>query len=94
MANFTKSDLTYTGYKETAYPGDNPKLTGKPDSTLLNRNEAYEMVYFINRYMTDKGWKEKITFQKIEKFLKTSTHSNESHQFWRTELDKNFKISN
>ena len=93
MANFTKSDLAYAGYKETAHPGDNPKLTGKPDSTLLNRSEAYEMVYFINRYMADKGWKQKATFQKIEKFLKISTYSNENHKFWRNELDKNFNVN-
>ena len=92
MANFTKSDLLYSGYKETAYPGDDPKVTGKPDSTMLNRGEAYEMVYFINRYMTDHSWAQKSTFQKIEAYLKSSIHKNESHKFWRNELAKNFKV--
>jgi hypothetical protein len=94
MANFTKTDLAYTDYKETAYPGDNPKLTGKPDSTMLNRSEAYEMVYFINRYMADKEWKQKATFQRIEEFLKTSNYKNQSHKFWRNELNQNFKVKN
>lgn len=93
MANFTKDDLDYPGYKETAHPGDDPRMTGKPDSTLLNRGEAYEMVYFINRYMDDHSWKQKSTFQKIEHFLKTSKYRDKSHRFWREELDANFKIN-
>ena len=93
MANFTKSDLAYGGYKETAYPSDAPKVIGKPDSTLLNRGEAYEMVYFINKYMTDHSWTQKSTFQKIEEFLKSSGYKNESHNFWRDELAKNFKVN-
>ncbi len=92
MASFTKSDLAYTGYKETAYPSDDPKVTGKPDSTMLNRGEAYEMVYFINKYMTDKSWTQLATFQKIEKFLKTSSHQSKSHKFWREELGAKFKV--
>jgi hypothetical protein len=93
MAKFTKADLAYRRYKETAYPNDDPKVTGKPDSTMLNRGEAYEMVYFINRYMTDHSWTEKSTFQKIEKFLQTSEYKDKSHKFWRDELEKNFRLS-
>ncbi len=81
MVNFAKADLAYNGYKNTARPGDDPRLTGKPDSTLLNRSESYEMVYFINRFMTVKGYSQKTTFQKIERYLKTSLHSNQSHAF-------------
>ncbi|QDW25237.1 hypothetical protein FFJ24_010610 [Pedobacter sp. KBS0701] len=90
MANFTKADLLYSGYKDTALPDDDPKRTGKPDSTLLNRGESYEMVYFINRYMTDKNWVLLATFQRIEAFLKEDKNSNKSHGFWRGELDKRF----
>lgn len=42
--------------------------------------------------MTGKNWKQKATFQKIEKFLKTSEHQSQSHKFWREELDKNFSL--
>ena len=93
MPNFTKEDLSYSGYKHTARPGDDPRLTGKPDSTLLNRSESYEMVYFINRYMKNKSWEQKTIFQKIERFLKLSKHSNQSHSFWIRELNTNFKLS-
>ena len=46
MGVINKSDLYYQGYSWTALAGDNPKITGKPDSTLLNRNEATK--YFIS----------------------------------------------
>lgn len=47
----TKSDLLLKHYSETAFGGDNPKITGKPDSTLFNRNEVYEVVYMINKVL-------------------------------------------
>ncbi|PZR01992.1 MAG: hypothetical protein DI539_28035 [Flavobacterium psychrophilum] len=92
MAAFEKKDLLFSNYKWTAYRSDDPKVTGKPDSTLLNRNEGYEMVYFINRYMIDKNWNEVRTGQKIEKYLKESDESNKSHAFWKADLDKNFSL--
>ena len=90
MADFTKASLFYSGYRDTALPNDDPKRTGKPDSTLLNRGESYEMVYFINRYMTGKNWTLLDTFQRIEAFLKEDKNSNKSHSFWCDELDKRF----
>lgn len=45
----TKQDLQYQ-YSWTTIPPDNPKVTGKPDSTLLNRSEGYEVLPFINRF--------------------------------------------
>ena len=89
---FNKGDLLYTDYKWTAYPDDDPKVTGKPDSTLLNRGEGYEMVYFIDRYMHSKGWSFTSTGQKIEKYLKESKSGTQSHADWRKELDKNFVL--
>lgn len=35
-------------YSWTAIPGDNPKVTGEPDSTRFSRNEGYEVIYLIN----------------------------------------------
>jgi hypothetical protein len=93
MAVFNKSDLTYADYKwEAKLDDDDPKLTGKPDSTMLNRTEGYEMLYFINRYMENKGWKQAATGEKIEKYLRTSSHSGKPHAFWIKELNDNFKL--
>jgi hypothetical protein len=50
MARFTKSDMGYTDYSWTVLNNDNSKITGEPDSTLLNRREGYEMLYFINKF--------------------------------------------
>lgn len=44
MALITKSDLHYNDYSWTSYTGDNPKIKGEPDSTLLNRKEGYEIL--------------------------------------------------
>ncbi|MCF8120404.1 MAG: hypothetical protein K9L83_09375 [Deltaproteobacteria bacterium] len=38
-----KSDLIYDDYSWTAYGDDNPKVSGEPDSTLLNRKEGYDL---------------------------------------------------
>jgi hypothetical protein len=84
---FSRSDLLYPGYKHTAHPGDDPKLTGKPDSTLLNRNESYEMAYFINRYMTTHNYSQVSIGQKIEKHLKESKENDKSHAYWIFYLD-------
>lgn len=48
MALFNKSDMQYNDYQWTAYPNDNPRVTGKPDSTRFNRHEGYEVLYLIN----------------------------------------------
>lgn len=43
--------MVYNDYYWTAKSGyDNPDLRGVPDSTLLNRHEGYEMLYFINDF--------------------------------------------
>ena len=69
--NFTKTNLLYKHYSWTALPGDNPKISGVPDSTLFNRNEGYEVLYLINRIMEVNNWKNVATGQKIERMIKT-----------------------
>jgi hypothetical protein len=48
MAWLSKSDLQFQ-YSWSAIPPDDARITGKPDSTLLNRNEGYEVLTFLNR---------------------------------------------
>lgn len=45
----TASDLQHA-YSWNAVPPDNPRLSGPPDSALLNRSEGYEVLNFINRF--------------------------------------------
>lgn len=68
MAKFQKHDLLYS-YRWTARPSDDPRITGKPDSTLINRGEGYEVLYMINALMTE--WSQSLvaTGQKIERMI-------------------------
>jgi hypothetical protein len=93
MATFNRSDLAYIDYKWTALSDhDNPKWTGKPDSTLLNKTEGYEMLYFINRYMEKKGYVNTGTGQKIEKLIRSSTTVDKSHAYWTDYVNSNLKL--
>ncbi|AIJ45582.1 2-oxoglutarate dehydrogenase complex, dehydrogenase (E1) component,-related enzymes [Comamonas testosteroni TK102] len=54
MTDFTKSDLFYTDYSDSAVPGDDPKKT-KEDRTRVSRHESYEVVTLINSISFTKG---------------------------------------
>lgn len=49
MTTITAQDLQYK-YSWTTIRPDDPRVTGTPDSTLLNRGEGYEVLPFINRF--------------------------------------------
>jgi hypothetical protein len=76
MALFNKIDMTYKGYQWTAYPNDNAKVTGNPDSTRFNRHEGYEVLYLINTLAN--GWNlNKVSdCQKMEKMIHKGLPSN------------------
>lgn len=81
MGLLQKSDLKHT-YSWTAISPDDPKITGKPDSTLLNRNEGYEVLAFINSFAAANNFRQKETGLKIETLIKkhlpgdTRSHAN------------------
>ena len=70
MAVINKEDLYYKDYTWTVYVKDNPKVTGEPDSTLLNRKEGYEILYFVNKYCEIKGYVMKSSATKVEKMIR------------------------
>jgi len=70
MGLITKTDLYYTDYFWTVMSGDNPRITGEPDSTLLNRKEGYEVLYFINKFSEIHGLKLKASATKIERMIR------------------------
>jgi hypothetical protein len=86
MALITKSDLHYNDYSWSTYSNDDPKITGKPDSTLLNRKEGYEILYFINEFSEIHELKVKSLATKIEKIIRnevpSSLHSQENIKEW------------
>ncbi len=69
MGVFTRNDLVKQTYTWSADKGDNPKLKGEPDSSLLNRSEGYEVLYMINKIMVSKGLSTVSSGQKIEKMI-------------------------
>ncbi|RII26356.1 MAG: hypothetical protein CXR31_11740 [Geobacter sp.] len=75
MALISKSDLYYKDYKWTAYPDDDPKITGKPDSTLFNRHEGYEVLYLINKFAEKHDFKQKPSGTKLEKMIRNELPS-------------------
>ena len=70
MALLNKSDLVYDDYSWTVYGDDDPKVTGEPDSTLLNRKEGYEILYFINKMASIHGFKKVASGKKIEQMIR------------------------
>jgi len=70
MAKFTKSQMHYKDYKWTAYPTDDPKVTGKPDSTRFNRHEGYEVLYLINALSEEWNFKNDASNPKLEKMMR------------------------
>jgi hypothetical protein len=64
-------------YSWSAISSDDPKATGKPDSTLLNRHEGYEVLHFINRLATSFDWKNKASGLKAEEMIRNKVPSNQ-----------------
>jgi hypothetical protein len=94
MALITKSDLFYSDYEWTAIHGDNPKISGEPDSTLLNRKEGYEVIYFINKLSEIHKLKRKESAIRIEGMIRNEVpkdlHSQKNVKEW---IEKNWKNS-
>jgi len=93
MANFKKSDLKLKYSWTASAESDNAKITGFPDNVLLDRHEGYEVLPFLNRYMTDKGWTSQTTLNKLEDTLRDklpgTTRSHANIKKW---LNDNFSL--
>ncbi|WP_291123617.1 hypothetical protein [Flavobacterium sp. UBA6046] len=62
--------MQYRDYQWTAYPNDNPRVTGKPDSTRFNRHEGYEVLYLINALVEEWDFKNANSCLKMEKMIR------------------------
>ena len=78
--------MVYNDYSWTAYRGDDSHVTGEPDSTLLNRKEGYEVLYFINMYARNHFFSQFFQFRKIEIMIRanvpTEIHSQKGIYEW------------
>lgn len=68
MAIFTRADLMRV-YSWSTDGGDNPKLRGEPDSSLLDRTEGYEVLYMIRSIMIRRGLATTDYGRKIERMI-------------------------
>jgi hypothetical protein len=76
MSIYEKINLIYSDYSWTTYNHDDPKVSGEPDRTLLNRNEGYEVLYFINKFMETHELKKISSGNKIEKLIRENVPEN------------------
>ena len=91
MVSITKTDLYYSDYSWTVIPDDDPRITGQPDSTLLNRKEGYEILYFINKFCALHKLKYKNSAQKVERMIREKVPNNiHSQKKIKTWLEKNW----
>ena len=69
MPLLARSDLQFQ-YSWTAIAPDDSRMTGVPDSILLNRNEGYEVLPFINRIAAASKWADKSLGLKVERMIR------------------------
>ena len=69
MVLFSKRNLYYSDYKWTAYTPNDPRINGKPDSTLFNKEEGNEVVYLINKLMAYWDYRFANSGNKMEKLI-------------------------
>ena len=75
MANFGRDALTYN-YSWRTTEGDSNRVVGFPDNVLLNRSEGYEVLHFINRYMTTRNATTLDDFRTLERYIHQSVPGN------------------
>lgn len=74
MPLLRRSDLQFQ-YSWTTIPGDDPRVSGPPDSTLFSRSEGYEVLYLINAFAEKHNFKEKASGLKAERLIKENLPS-------------------
>jgi len=70
-----KSDLQYN-YPVSTSGSDDPSKRNEPDSSLLNRREWYEMLYFVNKFSNTHGKSSVGVAKKAERLIHKHLPSN------------------
>lgn len=85
-----KGDLQYD-YPTGPTASDDPSVRGVPDSSLLNKHEWYEMLYFVNKFANDYGDSKTGVALKAERLIQKHLPSNQrSHAHVTTWLRDNW----
>ena len=69
MILFSKRNLHYTDYKWSVYSQNDPRVSGKPDTTIFTKDEGNEVVYLINKLMILWDYRFANTGNKMEKLI-------------------------
>lgn len=73
--SYKKSEMLYSDYSwEAGEDFDDPRFKKYQDSSMLNRSEGYEILWFINYYGHKNDWKNPVSTlngQKIERAIRT-----------------------
>ena len=69
MILFSKRNLHYSDYKWTTYIQHDPRVNGKPDDTIFDKEEGNEVVYLINKLMGIWDYRFSNTGNKMEKLI-------------------------
>lgn len=90
---FTRSDLLNDDYKWTTGKEDDSMLQGKPDNSLFNKREGYEVLYMINSFRFAGNSPSVLQGQKIEKMIRHlpgTARSKEDVRRWIIDNWKNY----
>jgi hypothetical protein len=68
MAEFKMTDLKLN-YLWEMKEDTAKRISGFPGDIILNCTEGYEMLHFLNRYMTDIGWVTLVSFNNLERLV-------------------------
>lgn len=86
--NFSKSHLSFSSQYKWHKPkskSDNLEITGSTDNDLLNRNEGYEMIYFIKQFMRKRKLKSIDAGKKVESLI---------HEYLPGDIRERSKVEN
>lgn len=92
--NYQKSQMVYSDYKWTAKADhDNPKFIAAQEAAMLNRQEGYEMLYFINSLALTWKWNDSLAAcQNLECIIREKVPSNiRTHRGIKTWIAENYK---
>lgn len=86
--------MVYSDYKWTAKADhDNPKFIGAQEAAMLNRQEGYEMLYFINSLALTWKWNNSLASrQNLERIIREKVPSNiRTHGGIKSWIAENYK---
>lgn len=80
---FTRKKMAYNDYAwQKVYSYDDRRISGEIDSTILNRKQGWEMLYFINKCAKEWEWRSNnfTAMRKLERTVRLLVPGNKRSQ--------------